>query len=287
MSLSSHNLDAFLTVARTLSFSKAAEQLHVTQSALSQRIQKLESELESSLFIRDRAGLRLTELAEKLLRYCQVRETLEIEFLKEITTQKKDELAGILRIASYSSVLRSVVLPALSPFLRKNPDIQCEFFSREISELPGLLQRGEADFIITDSPVSREDLVSKTLGHEEYVVIESSKHSSPPNIYLDHDAQDTATSEFFKKQKGKRPAYRRSYLDDVYGILDGVALGLGRAVMSRHLLEKNFPVSVLSDFQPRRVEVVLQYYAQPYYSKLQERVVNELSLHCKRFLGSV
>ncbi|MBL7481245.1 LysR family transcriptional regulator [Legionella bononiensis] len=45
MKLSSQQLEAFAVTARTLNFSKAAQQLHITQSALSQRIQKLEERL--------------------------------------------------------------------------------------------------------------------------------------------------------------------------------------------------------------------------------------------------
>ena len=61
MKLNSSQLEAFSTIAKTLNFTRAAEQLHVTQSALSQRIAKLEGDLEATLFVRDRNALRLTD----------------------------------------------------------------------------------------------------------------------------------------------------------------------------------------------------------------------------------
>src|SRR4051812_42865459 len=102
MSLSSLQLDAFLTVAQTLNFTKAADQLHITQSALSQRIMKLEEELETSLFIRDRAGLKLTEAAQDLIRYCRCKNSLEDEFLSGL---RDASLAGVIRIGGLSSLM--------------------------------------------------------------------------------------------------------------------------------------------------------------------------------------
>ena len=61
MSLSSLYLDAFVGVAKAESFSGAAKGLHITQSALSQRIKNLEDELGLTLFLRMTSGVRLTE----------------------------------------------------------------------------------------------------------------------------------------------------------------------------------------------------------------------------------
>src|ERR1700683_3915215 len=104
MSLSSSQLDAFTAVAQGLSFTKAALKLHVTQSALSQRILNLEDELETTLFIREKSGLSLTEVGLELLRHCQTRSTLEDDFLSSIKS-KTNNLSGTLRIAGFSSVM--------------------------------------------------------------------------------------------------------------------------------------------------------------------------------------
>src|SRR5271156_5012173 len=123
MFLSSIQLDAFYAVAQTLHFSQAAEKLHITQSALSQRVLALESELGLTLFIRGRSGVRLTEAALRLLRYCQNRQGLEEELISEIESKGNESLAGTVRIAGFSSVMRSVVLPALAPLLKLHPKI--------------------------------------------------------------------------------------------------------------------------------------------------------------------
>ena len=86
MPLQSHHLEAFFTIARTQNFSKAADILHVTQSALSHRIAGLEDELGAPLFIREKVGVKLTELGSELLRYVQLKNSLEEEFVKTATS---------------------------------------------------------------------------------------------------------------------------------------------------------------------------------------------------------
>src|SRR4051812_2314768 len=99
MALSSLHLEAFVALAKSKSFSEAARRLHVTQSALSQRILNLEADLEVTLFIRESTGARLSETGAKLLKYCQAKNSLEDEFLAELKTTNSKELSGIFRIA--------------------------------------------------------------------------------------------------------------------------------------------------------------------------------------------
>ena len=65
-------------------------------------------------------------------------------------------------------------------------------------------------------------------------------------------------------------------MGDVYGIISGVELGLGRAVMSKHLLKNNKAIRFVPGFKKYAVEVKLHYFEQPYYSKLHSQIVNEL-----------
>ena len=96
--------------------------------------------------------------------------------------------------------------------------------------------------------------------------------------HLDHDPEDLATERFFADLK-KPPAYSRSFLDDVYGVLDGVKLGLGQAVMSRHLLKDSKDISIVRTYKPKTVEVVLHYFKQPYYSRLHTETRESLMKH--------
>ena len=286
MSLSSLYLDAFLAVARSKGFSAAANTLNITQSALSHRIRNLESDLGLTLFIRTPTGATLTEQGERLLRYCQTRTSMEDELIQDLNVRKSSEMAGTVRVAAYSSVLRSVVIPALKPLFHKHPGILCEFCCANIPDLPGLLQRAETDFIVTDQRIERAGIEAKVLGREKYVLIESRKESLRDDIFLDNDAGDRATELYFKAQGGKVPKFRRSYFDDCYGIIDGVALGLGRAVMPEHLVSENSQIKVLKGHKAFHVDVTLNYYHQPFYSKLHQSVVDHLCQNAGKFLKS-
>lgn len=257
MSLPSIYLDAFREVARTKGFSSAANRLHITQSALSQRIKNLEEELGLTLFIRTPAGATLTDQGERLLRYCQTKDTLEEELVQELSLSKSFELSGTVRLAAYSSVLRSVLIPALKPLLEKHPNLLCEFKCANVSDLPGMLQRAETDFVVIDYRLDRANIQIDLLGKENFVVIEGTKSSRRSDVFLDNDSQDRATELFFKAQGGKAPKFRRSYLDDCYGIVDGVNLGLGRAVMSEHLVKNHRGINIVKGFKPFRSESVV------------------------------
>lgn len=275
MKLTNHQLRAFFETAKLRSFSKAAEELNVTQSALSQRVSNLEGELETTLFIRDTSGPILTESGEMLFRYCQFNDTAENEVLVKLKSGR-EMVSGVIRIAGFSSVLRSVIIPSLAPFLRKHPHVQCEFRSYEVIELYEILKMAKTDLVILDYNLKKDGIVEEVLGQEEYVVIESSKFEAPSDIYLDHGPHDNATESFFRFQDRRPTSYRRTFMGDVYGILNGVELGLGRAVMSKHLLKGNNKVKIVKGYKKYCRDITLNYYEQPYYPHLHKLIIEEL-----------
>jgi DNA-binding transcriptional LysR family regulator len=274
MGLSSLQLEAFVEVAKNKSFSRAAEVLHITQSALSQRIINLEREIETSLLIRDPAGLRLTSAGEELLRYCRAKAELEVETLGRLA--QKVGASGTVRVAGFSSIMRSMVLPVIAHFANMNPGIRVELFNRELRDLLPLLMRNEVDFILTTHKSHRLEIESHELGTEDYVLVQPKSGKLERKVYLDHDTEDTITQEYLKLQKGKFPKIERDFLDEVYAIIDGVALGLGQAVLPKHLVVHDRRLKVVAGQVPLRIPFYLQYYRQPYYSQLHMDVVRVL-----------
>ncbi|MGE4133924.1 MAG: LysR family transcriptional regulator [Bdellovibrionales bacterium] len=283
--ISALHLEAFYESAKSRHFGRAAEALAITPSALSQRISGLEADLEITLFIRDPSGLRLTEAGETLLRYCQVQQSLQQDMLTHLGLKKNSQkLSGQLRIAGFSSVMRSVLIPTMADFLRQHPDVHCEFQSFEVKDLLRVLRNAEADLVVLDFHPAKAGIVEHVLGQEEYVVIESSKFRSPPDLFLDHGPHDNATESFFASQPKPPKTYRRSFMGDVYGILNGVELGLGRAVMSRHLIKGAKGVRRIRGHRAYHRDVVLCYFEQPYYSALHKTVVELLTNGCRQRL---
>ena len=275
-------LDAFFECAQVGNFTRAAEKLNITQSALSQRIRNLEEDLGTSLFVRDPSGVRLTEAGFTLLRYCQSKASIETEVLAQIKGRELSLTYGIIRIGGFSSVMRSIVLPALAELLTENPQIQISFISEEVSELPNMLKRGEIDYMILNYDLGRDELVTEKLGVERNVLV-SRRGQKVPDIYLDHDEEDMTTIRYLKQAKMSLKIMRR-YFDDVYGILDAATLGVGKAVVPLHLIDDTGSLSIHNKDQQLLVPVVLHYYRQDFYSKLHDLVVSALVQNCKKFL---
>lgn len=278
MKLNTDRLNAFFQVALERNFHRAADTLCITQSALSQRILKLEQEIKTNLLVRGNDGVRLTEAGSILFEYIRDLQLKEHEVLGAMTG-RSSAASGIIRIASFSSVLRSVVMPALRSLIKSNPDVFVEFFSRELRELPDMLESGEADFIISDNSVQADNLTSITLGVERLVHARcKGEVPTQPPTFLDHDAEDTTTYNFFKAQGINDIDIQRSFFDDIYGLVDGVKLGFGEAVISAHILNdmshENFdiiphPVAVTNP-------VILYYQTARYLGSLQKDVIQEL-----------
>ena len=85
MSLNSDQLDAFEAVARLGSFTAAASKLHLTQPALSRRIQSLEEHLNAALFFRKPSGIELTGAGFRLLRFVESKGLLESELTSDLS----------------------------------------------------------------------------------------------------------------------------------------------------------------------------------------------------------
>ena len=274
MKINSAQLEAFFTVAKLLHFTRAAEALNVTQSALSQRVAKLEEDLEATLFIRDRSSIRLTEAGDRVLRFCQLNDSAEGELLSQLKGSR-DELAGSLRVGGFSSVNRSLVLPALGKLMLKNPKLSLNLMTRELSELQELLRRSEVEYVITTQKSESPDIRNILLGHEHNVLVRSRKH--PQNdIFLDHDENDSTTRTYFAQNKKSFKASNMRYLDDVYGLVEGVRLGYGQAVLPLHLIEGERDFEIVDPNKVLKFPVYLQFFVQPFYRAVHAPFIEAL-----------
>lgn len=284
MTMTSSHLEAFFAVTQTLNFTKAAEKLHITQSALSQRILNLEKDLDLTLFIRDRAGLRLTDAGTTLVRYCQLKNNLELEVMNSLKPNDPKGISGIVRIGGFSSVMPSIVVPALAQLALANKNINIQTTTKEMSELLDLLKRGEIDYVILDDRLDRDELERVLLGKEKNVLVQHKKYAGD-NVYLDHDANDDITIKYLKQTKAKTKDIRRQYLDDIHGLIQGVDQRLGKAVLPMHLIKDRPQFEILNKNQILEIPIYLYYYHQPYYSKLHQQVLDALRASFEKYLA--
>lgn len=282
---SSLHLDAFYALCKTRHFSKAAKNINITQSALSQRIRNLEEGLNTVLFNRNHTSVELTDSAYKLLRYCEMKHRVERELLRELISTD-NHLAGTIRIAGFSSIIRSVIMPSLAPLLKENPEIAIHYIISDIDKLEDFLDRGLVDFVLTYDSIHCCEIETCVIGHEKNILIESAEENCCPDTYLEHNVDDHFTRRFFS-QFNHEPieGFRRCFYHDIYGVLEGISLGLGRGVVPEHIIKERHRVKPVEGFGTYNLPIQLQHTKRAYYTKLHYATKQALIDNSKNYLA--
>jgi DNA-binding transcriptional LysR family regulator len=119
------NLHAFILVARERSFTRAAAQLGVSQSALSHTIRGLEARLNVRLLTRTTRGVSPTEAGERLYKSLEPHYEGIAAGLSALS-ELRDKPAGTIRITTHDHAASTVLWPRLSPILSAYPDVKVE-----------------------------------------------------------------------------------------------------------------------------------------------------------------
>ncbi|MEO6895660.1 MAG: LysR family transcriptional regulator [Caldimonas sp.] len=129
--LSLTNLRAFETVARTLNFGAAAEELHVTQSAVSRQIKGLEDELGAQLFQRGTRHVQITPDGQTLLRTVEPWLAKLDTSVQHIRRSRSRQRVSVTTFASFGSLW---LLPRIEAFQRSHPDIDIRVSAHDAIE---------------------------------------------------------------------------------------------------------------------------------------------------------
>lgn len=122
------DLAAFAAVVRAKSFTRAAAQIGVTQSALSQTVRSLERRLDLKLLNRTTRSVAPTEAGERLFQTVEPR-LAEIEAELAVLGNMRGRPVGTVRITATEHAVRSIVWPRLLPWLPNYPEIKIEISS--------------------------------------------------------------------------------------------------------------------------------------------------------------
>lgn len=168
-------LKYFVHVAKTLSFSAAADTLFITQGTLSQQIKQLEDELGAELFTRTSRSVILTEAGTELLPIAS-RALQASDDCKLAMTNLRKGLSGTLNIGltfSFRELLNSTV----KTFLKANPQIKLNIFYKTSKELGDMIDDHEVDFILAfKSSDPHEELISEPLFESELCAVMHKNH---------------------------------------------------------------------------------------------------------------
>ncbi len=237
---------AFMIILETGSFTKAAEELGYTQSAISQMVRSLEEELATTLLLRSRKGIALTPDGEELLPYIRRLANSHRE-LMEKQKEMRGLQSGIIRIGVFASVSCHWLPGLMKDFKNQYPSVVFELYQGEYTSIAKLIKDGSVDFGFVN-PYAVSDLNTIALKHDEMLAVLPYKHalsdceqvslaelSNEPFILLD-EGQLSEPLEYFKKNN-LQPNIQYRVHDD-YTIMSMIEKGLGISILPELILNR-------------------------------------------------
>lgn len=235
-------LKIFAVVASTGSISRAAEDLHYVQSNVTARIQKLEEQLDTQLFIRSRQGMSLTPAGEILLEYAK-RTLLLIDEARTAVASTHGLSCG-LRLGSLETTLAMRLADALYQFRRQYPKVEMQITTGNTDQLVNAVLNHQLDGAFVAGLVSHPFLNQQHIFTEEVVLISSTEMkdieawTTRTLIVFRQGCAYRALAEQWLRQTGITPV-RLMELGTLDGMLACVRAGLGICVLPRSAVEKH------------------------------------------------
>lgn len=201
-------LNYFLAVAREENFTKAAQQLHLTQPTLSRQIADLEQELGVKLFVRSNHNIILTEDGMILKRRAQ--EILSLaDKTKRDFLQKDEALSGTISIGSGEFRSTEYLAKIIAEFRKTYPNVKYEIYSGNANNIRDYIERGLLDIGLMSEPIDmrKYDFVNMPIKEQWGLYAQrgsllSEKESISPE-HLKGMSILTATGDFNQSRIGK------------------------------------------------------------------------------------
>lgn len=170
-------LRTFRVVAETLNFTRAAERLHLTQSAVSHQIKALEEELGEPLFIRAKRGVKLSQAGKTALEYVE-RILDEASALTERIAGREHAPAGRVRAAAATQAFVHLFASLFESFMRTHTGVELSFRTTvSTDQTVNDILNGAADVGFASLPVYSPALEVTELFEDELVLIVGRGHS--------------------------------------------------------------------------------------------------------------
>ncbi|WP_043756784.1 LysR family transcriptional regulator [Imhoffiella purpurea] len=267
MNISLRQLRVFEAVARHLSYTRAAEELHLSQPAVSMQVRQLEEEIGLILFERLGKRILLTEAGEEVHQYSQAIDRSLIE-MEEVMESLKGVNRGRLQVAVASTV--NYFAPRLlAIFQKRYPGITLKLVVTNREKLVHLLDGNAVDLVLMGLPPKTVEVESEVFMENPLVVVAPPDHplAGERDIPLSRIAQEVFVMR--EEGSGTRQAMERFFAERGLSIRHGMQMtrneavkqavrsGLGLSVVSMHTIEleletRRLVVLDVEDFPDRR-----------------------------------
>lgn len=255
MHLTLRQLKVFEAAARHLNYTRAAEELHMTQPAVSMQVKQLEQSLGVGLFEQLGKRLHLTEAGREVLAYARA-VTQQLDELEGVLNRLKGLSGGRLKI-SVATTANYFVPALLGAFLRRYPDVTVTLDVTNRETLLEQLAENAVDLVIMGQPPAEADVAAEPFLDNPLVVVAPPDHAlaSKKRIPLTRLQEET----FLVREPGSgtRSAMERFFAEHGIriktgmevgsneAIKQGVQAGLGLGLLSRATIEQELALKRL------------------------------------------
>ncbi|MGN0814497.1 MAG: LysR family transcriptional regulator [Candidatus Coproplasma sp.] len=169
----------FYTVAKCGSLTRAAEELFISQPAVSQAIKQLESQLGTSLFNRTHRGMELSVQGGKLI-YKQVEEALALlDSAENKLIELKTTATGTIRVGATDSIFSNILAEKIVTFNEKYPAVKFELITGTTPETLNQLKENRCDVGFVNLPIEDKDVnFTGTVAHLSDIFVAGEKYAS-------------------------------------------------------------------------------------------------------------
>jgi DNA-binding transcriptional LysR family regulator len=297
--MADRRLQVFYTVARLLSFTKAAESLHMTQPAVTFQIRQLEEYFNTRLFDRTHNRISLTEAGARVYGYAERIITLNNEMDNEVRRLTGDVI-GLLVIGASTTIAEYVLPGLLGEFQSRFPQVKLRLNVSNSVGVVHLVENNEADIGIVESPVANKNLVIQKCWTDHLVLICHPKHEFAKRKVI--TVKQIQQFPFLCREEGS--GTRRviaDYLEDngfnlndmdlimEFGspesIKSAVEAGLGMSIISQATLSKELKLGTLAAVQldpPLERPFSLVYQRQKFRLRAMEEFLSFAHEHCEQ-----
>ena len=168
--MSDRRLQVFYTVARLLSFTKAAEELHMTQPAVTFQVRQLEEQFNTRLFDRTHNRISLTEAGKKVYE-CSVRIFEVYSEMDNAVRQLTGDISGVLILGASTTIAEYMLPVLLGDFKAENPDVTVRLKVANTDGIVSQVENNAIDLGVVEAPVTNKNLVVEECSTDQLVVI--------------------------------------------------------------------------------------------------------------------
>lgn len=172
--MSDFRLRVFRSVAKNLSFTKASQELFVSQPAITKHIQELESAYQTRLFDRQGNKISLTESGKLLLEHCDriLEDYKRLEYEMHLLN---NEYTGELRLGASTTIAQYVLPPLLAQFIKKFPQVNLSLMNGNSREVETALQEHRIDLGLVEGVHRSPNLKYTPFLEDELVAVVHAK----------------------------------------------------------------------------------------------------------------